>query len=143
MILPPLGIDGVVRAREARDRIEQDHDVLARLDQSLRLLDHHVGDLHVARRFLVERGADDLAAHFAVHVGHLLRTLVDQQHDERDLGVILGDRVGDLLQQDRLARARRRDDQAALSLADRRDEVHHAHAQVAVAASPGAVVPSG
>ena len=47
--------DGVVGAREARDRVEQDHHVLLVLDQALRLLDHHFGDLHVARRRLVER----------------------------------------------------------------------------------------
>ena len=59
--------------------------------------------------------------------------LVDEQHDERDLRMILGDRVRHLLQENRLAGARRRDDQPALALADRRHEVDHAHAQVAVA----------
>ena len=48
--LARLRRDGVVRARQPRDRVEQDHDVLPVLDQPLRLLDHHVGDLHVARR---------------------------------------------------------------------------------------------
>ena len=72
-------------------------------------------------------------SHLAVHVGDFLGALVDQQDDERDLGMILRDRVRDLLQQDRLARARRRDDQPALALADRRDEIHDAHAEVAVA----------
>ena len=50
------------------------------------------------------------------HVGDFFRPLVDEQDDERDLGMILGDRVGDLLQEDRLAGARRRDDQPALAL---------------------------
>ena len=40
--------------------------------------------------------------------------------------MIGGDRVGDALQQHRLAGARRRNDQAALALADRRQQVHHA-----------------
>jgi hypothetical protein len=40
--------------------------------------------------------------------------------------VVLRDRVGDGLQQHRLAGARRRDDEAALALAERRDEVDHA-----------------
>jgi hypothetical protein len=53
--------DGVVGAREARDRVEQDDDVLLVLDQALGLLDHHLGDLHVALRRLVERRRDDLA----------------------------------------------------------------------------------
>jgi hypothetical protein len=56
--------------------------------------------------------------------------LVDQQHDQVDLGVIGGDRVGDRLQQHGLAGARRRDDQAALALAERRHQVHDAGRQV-------------
>ncbi len=39
------------------------------------------------------------------------------------LGVVRGDRVGDLLQHGRLAGLGRRDDEAALALADGRDEV--------------------
>ena len=65
-------------------------------------------------------------------VGDFFRTLVDQQNDERDLRMILRDRVGDLLEENRLAGARRRDDQPALAFADRRDEIHDAHAEVAV-----------
>ena len=41
-----------------------------------------------------------------------------------------GDGVGDGLQQHGLAGARRRDDQAALALADRRQQIHHAAADV-------------
>src|SRR6266852_3922828 len=50
----------IVRAAESRDRVEQDHDVLAVLHQALGLLDHHVGDLHVAVSRLIERGGHDL-----------------------------------------------------------------------------------
>ena len=56
--------------------------------------------------------------------------LVDEQHDEVHLGVVRGDAVGDVLQQHRLAGARRRDDQAALALADRRHQVEDAGRQV-------------
>src|SRR3546814_10215863 len=41
------------------------------------------------------------------------------------LGVIVGDRLGDILEQHRLADARRRDDQRALALALRADQVDH------------------
>ena len=123
---------GVVRARETRDRVQQNHDVLAALDEPLGLLDHHVRDGDVARRFFVERRRD----HFGVDVGdrvrHFFRPLVDQQNDERDFGMILDDRIGDLLEENRLAGARRRHDQTALAFADRRDEIHDAHADVAV-----------
>ena len=100
------------------------------LDQALGLLDHHLRDLHVALRRLVEGRRDDLALHRALHVGDLFRPLVDEQHDEVHLGVIGGDRVGDRLQQHRLAGARRRDDQPALALAERRHQVHDARGQV-------------
>ena len=45
--------------------------------------------------------------------------------------MILGDRVGHFLQQDRLARTRRSDDQSALPLADRGDDVDDSHAEIA------------
>src|SRR5690348_11954734 len=44
--------------------------------------------------------------------------------------MVRGDRVRDRLQQHRLAGARRRDDQSALSFADRREQVHNARADV-------------
>ena len=44
-------------------------------------------------------------------------------------GMVLRHGLGDVLQQDGLAGARRRDDQAALSLADRREQVHDARGQ--------------
>ena len=63
-------------------------------------------------------------SHRSLHVGDFLGPLVDEQHDEVDFRVVLGHRLRDVLQQDRLAGARRRDDQAALALADRREQVH-------------------
>ncbi len=67
----------------------------------------------------------------ALHVGDFLRPLVDEQDDESDLGMIRRDRVGERLEDHRLARARRRDDQPALSLADRGHQVEHARGHVA------------
>jgi len=72
------GHHGVVGAREPGDRIEQDHNVALVLDQALGLLDHHLGDLDVARRRLVKGGRHHLALHRALHVGHFLGPLVDQ-----------------------------------------------------------------
>jgi hypothetical protein len=59
------------------------------LDQALGALDHHLGDLHVARGRLVEGRGDDLAAHGALHVGHFFRPLVDQQHDQVHVRVVV------------------------------------------------------
>ncbi len=109
---------------------EQDHDVAAVFDQALRLLDHHLGDLNVARGRLVEGRGDDLALHGALHVGDFLGPLVDQQHDQEAFRVIGGDRVCDVLQQHGLAGARRRDDQRALAFADRRHDVDDARREV-------------
>ncbi len=47
-----------------------------------------------------------------------------------DLRMVRRDRVGDALQQHRLAGARRSDDQTALALADRRQQVHDAAGEV-------------
>ena len=122
--------DGVVGARETRDRVEQDEHVLLVLDEALGFLDHHLGHLHVALRRLVEGRRDHLAVDRPLHVGDFFRPLVDQQHDQIHLGVIRRHRLRDALQQHRLAGARRRDDQAALPLADRRHQVHDAAGQV-------------
>src|SRR3546814_10323547 len=65
----------------------------------------------VARRGLVEGRGDDFAVHAALHVGDFLGPFVDQQDDQIDLGMVVGDRLGDILQQHGLTRTRRRDDQ--------------------------------
>ena len=100
------------------------------LDQALGLLDHHLGDLHVARGRLVEGRGHHLALDRALHVGDFLGPLVDQQHDQVALGMIGRDGVRDVLQQHGLAGARRRHDQRALALADRRHDVDDARRQV-------------
>src|SRR5438093_9992720 len=118
--------DRVVGARKPRDRVEQDDDVPPVLHQALRLLDHHLRHLHVARRRLVEGRAHHLALHRALHVGHLLGPLVDEQHDEDDVGMVGGDAVRDVLQHHRLAGARCGDDEAALPLSHRRAQIDDA-----------------
>ncbi len=73
---------------------------------------------------LVEGRGNDLAVDRALHVGDFLGPLVDQQDDQEHLGVVRGDRVGQRLEQHRLAGTRRGDDQATLALADRRQQIH-------------------
>ncbi len=109
---------------------EQDHDIELVLHKPLRLFDDHFGDLHMPGGRLVEGRADDLAAHGALHVRHLFGTLIDKQHDEIALGVIGGDGVGYILEKNGLAGAGRRDDQSALALAQWRDDVDDARAQI-------------
>src|SRR5687767_8650467 len=131
--LSRLWSDSVVRAREPRQGVEKNDDILSGFDQPLRFLEHHVGNLNMTRCTLVECRADDLGLCRALdHLRHFLGPLIDQQNDRGDLRMIFGDRVRDLFEQDRLARARWRHDESALSLADRRKNVDHAHRQVTI-----------
>ncbi|MBG9885384.1 hypothetical protein ABE10_02035, partial [Bacillus toyonensis] len=120
----------VVRASETGDGVEQDDHVPAELDEPLGALDRELGDRGVVLRGAVERRGDDLAFDRALHVGDLFGTLVDEHDHEVHLGVVLRDRVRDLLQHDRLAGLRGRHDEAALALADRGDEVDDALGQL-------------
>ena len=129
-ILPECGRLGVVGPRQPRDRIEQDHDVLAEFDHSLGLFDDHLGDLDMPRGWLVEGGADHLGRRpldRALHVGDFLGALVDQEHHDIRFGVVGQDAVGDLLEEDGLAGSGRRDDHAALAEAERSDQVDDPH----------------
>jgi hypothetical protein len=60
-------------------------------------------------------------------VRDFLGALVDQEDDDLDLGMVLRQRDRDFLQQRGLAGLGRRGDQAALALADRRDQLERAH----------------
>ena len=72
----------------------------------------------------------DRAHHRALHVGDLFRALVDQQDEEVHVRVVARDGVGELLEDRGLAGLGRRDDEAALSLADGAHEVHDARRRV-------------
>ena len=118
--------DGVVGAGEAGDGVEEDDDVAAILDEPLGPLKHHLGDGHMLFCRFVKGGGDDLAFDRPGHVGDLFGALVDEQHNELHLGVVLADGVGDALHEHGLAGAGRRDDERALALADGNEEVEHA-----------------
>ena len=113
----------VVGAAQPGQPVDQHDDVVAELDQPLGPLDGELGDRGVVGRRLVERRRDHLALDRALEVGDLLGPLVDQDHHQVALGVVGGDRGGHRLQDLRLAGLGGRDDQAALALADRRDDV--------------------
>src|SRR5208337_4587206 len=120
--------DGVVGARQAGDGVEQNDDVALVLDEALGLLDDHFGHLHVARGGLVESRTDDFALHRALHVGDFLGAFVNKQNNQHDLWMVRCHRIGDGLQQHGFAGAGRSDNETALALADRREQVHHAAA---------------
>ena len=76
----------------------------------------------------VER--DDLALDAPPHVRHFLGPLADQGDHQEDVRVVRADAVRDVLQEHRLAGLRRADDQGALALAERVDDVDQALAEV-------------
>ena len=88
------------------------------------------GDGRVVLGMLVERRGDDFAVDRALHVGDFFRPLVDEQRDDVRFGMIDRDRVGDVLEQRRLTGFRRRDDQRALTFADRAEEIDDARREL-------------
>ena len=122
--------DVVVGAGQAGDGIEQDYHVLFQFDQTLGALDHHFGDVHVARGWFIEGGGDDLAPDRALHFGDLFRTLVYQQHHQVHVGIVGRDRMRNMLHHHRLATLGRRHQQGALAAADRSDQINHAAGDV-------------
>ena len=84
---------------------------------------------------LIESGCYDLSVDTAAHIGHLLGTLVDEEHYYIGVGMVLRDRIGDVLQQDCLTGFRRRDDEGSLSLANRGEHIDHTCGDTSAAAA--------
>src|SRR5690606_29865248 len=124
--------DRVVGASQTGDRVEKDDDVAAVFNQAFGLLDDHLGNLHMARRRLIEGGGDDLTLHRTLHVGDFFGTLVDQQNEKVAFRMVGGDGMSDILQQNRLTSARWRHDQTALALTERRNQVDDPRGQILV-----------
>ena len=122
--------DLVVRTRQTRDRVEQNHDVLAELDETLRAFHRQFGNRGVVLGMLVERRGDDFAVDRALHVGDFFGTLVDEQRHDVRVRMIDRDRVRDVLEQRRLSGFRRRDDERALALADRAEQIDDARREL-------------
>ena len=57
--------------------------------KKLRALDNKLGNGNVVFRRHVERGRDDLALDRALHVRHFFGPLVDEQHDQLHIGVVV------------------------------------------------------
>src|SRR5699024_7754333 len=113
----------VVGTPEAGDVVKQDDDVRAHLDQALGALDGEFGDRRVIVGGPIEGRGDDLALDGTLHVRDFLGTFVDEDDHEVRFGIVLGDRIRDLLHDRGLTGLRGRDDETALALADGRDEV--------------------
>ena len=77
----------------------------------------------VSGRGFVKGGTDDFAFDRAGHVCDFFGALVDEEDDERDFGMVLGNGVGNFLQEHGFARERGGDDHAALAFADWGEEI--------------------
>ena len=129
-VRPEFGNDLVVGARQTRDRVEQDHDVFSEFHQALGALHREFGDRRVILGMLVERRRDDFAVDRTLHIRDFFGTFVDEQCDDVRFRMVDRDRVGDVLEQRRLAGFGRRDDQRALALADRAEEIDDARREL-------------
>ena len=114
----------VVGPGQTRDAVEQHEHLLAPLREAFGSFHDELGRAHVAGRVAVGTAGHHFAANRPAHLRDLFGPLVDEQHDEVHLRMIRGDGLGDVVQEDGLAGARRRHDQAPLPLADRRQQVH-------------------
>ncbi len=78
----------VVGAAHPRQRVAEDDDVLSDLHEPLGPLERRLGDGDVVSGGHVGRRSDDLSGDRPLHVGDLLRSLVHEQHEEDDVGVV-------------------------------------------------------
>ena len=121
---PARGDHQVVRACEAGDRVEHQHDIFAPLDEAFW---RAAAPSRATRVWFSTTSSKGRSKHLGfdrpVHVGHLFRTLADENDHQMGSGIVLADAVGDLLENGRLAGFGRRDDQPALPTADRRQHV--------------------
>ena len=103
--------------------------MLALLGEPLGAFHHQLGEPRMFGGVAIAAAGDDFPLDGAAHLGDFLRAFVDKQHDDLHFGMVLGNRLGEMLQQYRLASPRRRHDQATLPFADRREQIHHARRQ--------------
>ncbi len=124
---------GVVSACHARDRIENDDDILAKLDESASTLEDHFSHVGVARGRHVEARCDDFAVSPRDHLAHFLGALIDEQHEKRCFGMIYGNTFDDRLEKHRLSSSCRSYDQRALSISDRGNQIDRSSCELGTA----------
>ena len=119
----------VVRTCQTGDGVEQDNYIVTALYQSFGFLVNDVRYAHMVVCRLIEGRGNHFGVYAALHIGYLLRTLVDKQDNHIDLGVVFQNSVSQLLEQHRLTGFRLCYNQSALTFADRREQVYHTNAQ--------------
>ena len=99
---------------------------MAAFGHTFGLLEHDVSYAHVALGRLVECRRDNLGLDAALHIGDLLGALVDEQHHQVHIRMIVGNGVGNFLKQSGFTRLGLCHDQAALTLSDGGEKVDDA-----------------
>jgi len=112
--------------REACERVEHDHHVLAELYLTARVLEHHVGHSDVPLVRQVEARSDHLAPAPIHHFAHLFGPLVHEQDEEDRRGMVERHALRYRLQHHRFSGLGRRHDQRPLAETQRADQVDDA-----------------
>jgi hypothetical protein len=116
-------LEVIVTAGEAGNGVEEDDDGFVEFHEALGAVEDHFGHLGVALRILVEGGAVDFGVYGTSEVSDFFGTFVDEENDEGGFWVVFDDGLRDIFQEDRLSCTRRRDDECALSFAERSYEI--------------------
>ena len=69
------------------------------------------GHPHMAGGLAIVRRSVDMTTHGTPHIRHFFGTFIDEQDDQFDIRMVGADRIGNVLNEDRFARAWGRDDQ--------------------------------
>ena len=96
------------------------------------LIQDDFGNFHMAFSRFVESRSNHFGIYATGHIGHLLRTFVDQQDNHIHFRMVGCDRIGDILQQHRLTGLRLCHDQTTLSLADRREQIYYTYGDIII-----------
>src|SRR5213078_3371000 len=89
---------GIIKGAScAGDRIEQNKDILAGLDQTFGALDRQLGNAGMALDIAVVRTRHDFRLGTgAPEIGYFLWALIDQKYDQLHFRMILDDRIRDV-----------------------------------------------
>ena len=117
------GLEVIVTAGEAGNRVEEDDDGFVEFNEALSAVEDHLGHLGVALRIFVEGGAVDFCVYGTSEVSDFFGTFVDEENDEGCFWVVFDDGLRDVFEKDRLSCTRRCDDEGALSFAERCYEI--------------------
>ena len=132
----------VVSTSETRNGVEQNHDVLLAFHKAFGFFENHVGHAGVVLRRFIERRCNHFGLDFnslfgclfldvrddVAHFGDFFRAFVNQERDEDNFRMVLRDSACHVLQENCLTGTRRSENNTALALTNRREQVHNAGA---------------